>query len=221
MKSPTADVQETIGSLNGQPLVIQHKVPKKRAQNFVAEARSQKRKKLAENGFKQESDDVQQGATITQEEVTKNPGTNRCDVCSFKQQAEESFSRHAERIQDLKERTEQLQKEVLMVVKNNTEKLNEVSLRLDGLESKTVNPLVIEEIHEDLSETKKAVEQIKTELHAAKPPLKEFDDKLPSVHMLPNDQLMEMIRQMSQEIRREYHEIEPCWFTDFKNKQKQ
>ena len=158
---------------------------------------SQKRKKRAENGFKQESDDVQQGITITQE-GTKNSGTGRCEVCSFKQQAQESFSQHAEGIQDLKERTEQLQEEVLVVAKNNTEKLNEVSLRLDGLESKTVNPLVIEEMRKDLSETKKAVEQIETELHAAKPQLRELDDKLPSVHMQPKDQLMEMMRQLTQ-----------------------
>ena len=177
-------------------------MPKKRAQNSVTEARSQKRKKLAEYGFKQESDDVQQGITVTRQEVTKNPGTKRCDVCSFKQQAEESFSQHAERIQDLKKRTEQLQKEVLKVAEDNSEKLNKVSLRFDGM-------------HKDLSETKKAVEQIKTELHAAKPQISKLTDKLPSVHMQQNDQLMEMMRQ----IVRESHEKEPGWFKEFKNMQ--
>ena len=48
MKSPTADVQEAIGSLDEQTLVKQHKMPKKRAQEVVTKARSQKRKKLAE-----------------------------------------------------------------------------------------------------------------------------------------------------------------------------
>ena len=125
-------------------------------------------------------------------------------------------------IQDLKEHTEQLQEDtrkVLMVANDNTEKLNKVSLRLDGLESKTVNPLFIEELHKDLStETKKAVEQIKTELQAAKPQLRELDDKLPSVHMQPSDQLMAMIRQMTQEIR-ENHERDKGWFTELKNMQ--
>ena len=172
-------------------------MPKNCAQNFVTEAMSQKRKKPAENGFKQESDYVQQGAAATKE-VTKNPGTGRCELCSFKQQAQESFSQHAERIQDLKECTEQLQEEVLKAAKDNTEKLDEVSLRFDSLESKTVDPLIIKEMRKDLSETKEAVDQIKTELYAAKAQIRELDDKLPSVHIQPKDQLMEMMRQLTQ-----------------------
>ena len=177
MKSPTADVHEAVPNLDEQN---QHKIFKKRTREVVTEAAntgsvmSQKRKKLEENGFKQESDDTQRDAP-TQEEKTEDPGIGWCQFCSFMQQVKKNFSQHNEGIQALKQ---QLQKDT----KKNRETLDEM--------------------HKDLSETKKAVKQIEQK------------------HMQPNDQLMEMMRQMSQEIRnvanvtREYHEREPRWFTD-------
>ena len=153
----------------------QHKIFKKRKREVVTEAantrsfRSQKRKKLDENGFEQESDDTQWGAT-SQEEKTEDPGIGHCQVCSFMQQTKKYFSQHTKEIQDLKKDTK-------------------------------MNRETLDKIH---AETKKAVK------------------KMEPKHMQPNDQLMEMMRKMSREIRREYHEKEPRWFTDhFKTKQKQ
>ena len=154
----------------------QHKIFNKRTREVVTEAantgsfRSQKRKKLEEDGFEQKSDDTQRGAP-TQEEKTENIGIGQCQVCSFMQQTQKNFSQHTKGIQDLKKCTKQLQKDTKM------------------------NKETLDKMHKDLSETKKAVEQMEQK------------------HMQPNDQLMEMMRQM--------YEREPCWFTDFKNKQSQ
>lgn len=242
VKSPTT-VQEAAASHDKQTLFNQHEMLKMRAKRFVAEAanlgssRYQKHKKQAEDGFKQETDDFQQGASeTTEEEDTEDPkpGKEWCEFSSFMQQAQKHFRQHAKGIQDLKECTEQLQKDtetVLMVANGNTETLNEV-FDADGLEK--VNPF-IKEMHKDLHETKKVVELIKMEqkemktlveeLHAAKLQVRELamdsDSKLPNVHMQPNsDPLMEMMKQVRQEMR-ENHERESAWFEELKNMQKQ
>lgn len=170
VKSLTADV----ASADEQN---QHKIFKKRTREVVTEAantgffRSQKRKKLEENEFEQESDDTQRGAT-SQEEKTEDPGIGHCQVCSFMQQTKKYFSQHTKEIQDLKKDTK-------------------------------INRETLDKMHEDLFETKKAVKQMEQK------------------HMQPNDQLMKMMRQMTQEIVRENHEREPGWFQEFRNMQNQ
>lgn len=206
MKSPTADVQEAVANLDEQTLINQHKMLKKRTENFAANTRclrSQKRKKLAEDEFKQESDYLQRGAT-TQEENAEDPGIQWGEVRSFMQQTQENLRQHARGIKDLKQCTGQLQKDtkmVLMFASGNSETLNEVFDRFE-----TNDPL-IKEMHENLSETRKEVEQIKTEQKQMKTLVKELHAAKPN-----NQQLVDMIW--------ETHEREPAWFTEYKNKQK-
>lgn len=198
MKSPTTDAQRAAASVDEQTLVNQSKMLKMRAENYADETTT----------IVQESDHLQQTATTIplQEEFAEETGEGWSDVRSFMQQTKENFRQHAERIQDLKQHTEQLHETSQLVLNDHTETLEKV---LDGIES--VNPL-IKEMHKGLFETKQAVEDIKTE--------QKHIQTLVQRNMQPHDQLMEMMRQMRQEMK-ENHEREPSWFTKYKNEQKQ
>lgn len=198
MKSPTTDAQKAAASVDEQTLVNQSKMLKVRARNYADETTT----------IVQESDYLQQTAATTslQEEFAEETGEEKSDACSFMQQTNENFRQHAERIQDLKQHTEQLHETSKLVLNDHAETLKKV---LDGIES--VNPL-IKEMHKGLFETKQAVEDIKTE--------QKHIQTLVQRNMQPQDQLMEMMRQMRQEMK-ENHEREPSWFTKYKNEQKQ